>query len=221
MYVVSFVLQGPVLVPWGVLSLANIWLATSGLWLDRRLQRTQHVHPEVLSRSRSFKGPNMCTQRFSRVHAHARSKDLTCAPRGSLAFTLTLVWEQENFWDAGYGIRNESIGWESVPLTRISKTNKTTTTICMQNVRFQANIFLLLLASQELCYNFGKWELPDEQQKWRGRYAFPNLFSRVCYTTVVLGWWIFFQMVGRHLAKIHNSPTLSPPKEYCEVMIGA
>ena len=34
----------------------------------------------------AFMGPNVCVQRFSRVHV--RSKDRTCAVRGSLAFRL-------------------------------------------------------------------------------------------------------------------------------------
>ena len=36
----------------------------------------------------TFKGPNVCAQRFSRVSPHARWKDLTCASRGSLTFRL-------------------------------------------------------------------------------------------------------------------------------------
>ena len=36
----------------------------------------------------TFKGPNVCAQRFSRVSPHARWKDLTCASRGSLTFCL-------------------------------------------------------------------------------------------------------------------------------------
>ena len=33
---------------------------------------------------------------------HARSKDLTCGPRGSRAFRLTLVRDWENLWVPGY-----------------------------------------------------------------------------------------------------------------------